>query len=614
MVEVERIMTTIPMLASIGLSDKEQATLQAVISVAAGLEIGPWQLAEHSQKITAVFVNLDTASAKEWLADIQRQGNASLLIMCTAQKQLDAPYAYQISSPLNYRSVVLLLKEIEAQHNRTKTSQDETLITAEGLQSTLRHYPYQAPEMLTVEESESVQPESLDEELPEIVQSEPSIGEDDVENIVSELPSSNEEALNIDLNDSEVSPKIPPDTESEVESCFDDQAENVQLTPEVNDNLLGVALEDESTPSVSPGLELEVENCFEDRVDDVLERSSDSDVDLNIESEEAIPVISSEVEVEHHIEELPEEPEASLEGEIDLPSKTESSIDESTVVSLQVANDELAADKKTPLKKSHTYLPQRSLFDVPLKAKSNKSADDLLQMLNRPAMRFYRYTRLLGLVHSIVEQKQAAVVTHPTLPAIVISPENGVFGTIEPLDHEPELFTTAAYKFQVQEISSADLGDVMVGCIVQPLWALFYSAALFGSEGRLMEAFAPCDVLRLKRAPDFKRVPHCREHIKLSKYLVSHNVDMIALAQITEIPLSVVIDFCNACEEAGLIKRLPAVNQGFDGGSNGFTRQAKVAGFPSPGEHKKTKFKHRVLSSFCREKDGASLRAANDSR
>lgn len=653
-------MATIPMIASIGLCDKEQATLQAVLDVAAGLEIGPWQLATHSQPATAVFVNMDTASAKEWLADIQKRGSSTLLVMCTAQKQLNAPYAYQITLPLNYRSVVLLLKELESRFNSSQDSKNDLYITPDALQAILRTYPYQAPEMLLDEAPAVELSGSIDVEGEGLIADLASLPDADLHDLAEE-PRQEEAASHL-LPDAELDAdsviesqitepqqkvdgdEIDLDNESNVIELIPNgiQGSDVELEVDVSlkdlvseaddggEGLLSGVLEEEELPHLeSQDSASEVENCFDDQGNGTLQGSESLNEQLmDIELEDNVSTSSVPADLETEVESCFEantgeggerSPESSNHETVGSKAEEVMDLEQISVIPLLAASDEAVVDNKASLKKSHTYLPQRGLFEPPQSAKSNKSADDLLQMLNRPAMRFYRYTRLLGLVHSIVEQNQAAVVSHPTLPAMVICPASGVFGTVEPLDKEPELFTTAAYKFQVQEISSVDLGEVMVGCIVQPLWALFYSAALFGSEGRLMEAFAPCDVLRLKRLPDFKRVPHSKEHLKMAKYLVSHNVDMMALASITETPLSAVIDFCNACEEAGLIKRLPAIHNRFDDGPSGSggggSRKTKVAGFPSTaGGHKKTKFKHRVRSSFCRKKDGASLRAANDSR
>jgi len=451
--------------AALGLSEKEQETLRTVLDVAAGLEIGRWQLADYSQPAAVIFTNADAPVFSDWIDEIMAMDSGAIFVRCTAKGVEESSDDPQITLPLNYRTVVSLLRDFEGKLHRVRRSDGEQPITAEALTALFRRKPYEMPTTIDDELKAELVAESLD------------------------IVDSDEDELDVDStqNQDKEAPKLTIVDPNPGKTDYD-----VANLPTLKE----VYVADDST-ALADG--------------DVVE----------------VPLLETVT---------PEEKSAQIVA-LDVPLSQEISW------------------------RKHTYLPRRGLFDERKKPQQEKPAMEMMQVLKRPAMRFYRYTRLLGLLHSIFDKNKSVIVTHPTLPTLVVSPERGVFGSVDPLDSELELFSMPAYKFQVQEVSSVDLDEVMADYIIQPLWALFYSAALFGAEGRLMETMVASDVLRLERMPDFKRVPHCKEHLKLAKYLVSHSADIIGLAQITRTPLPMVIDFCNACEEAELIKCHVAVRK-----------------------------------------------------
>ncbi len=449
--------------AALGLSEKEQETLRTVLDVAAGLEIGRWQLADHSQPAAVIFTNADAPVFSDWIDEIMAIDSGAILVRCTTKEVADSSGDHRITLPLNYRAVVSLLRGFEGQLHRVRRSDGEQPITAEALTALLRRKPYEIPTTTSDEPKAELMSETLD-----------FVGSDELD--LGRTQSQDKEAPKLIIVD-------PNSGKADYDAANLPTLKEVYVTDDC------AALTDSVAIEIPP-----------------LETST------------------------------PKEKSAQIVL-LDAPLSQEITW------------------------RKHTYLPRRGLFDERKKPRQEKPVMEMMQVLKRPAMRFYRYTRLLGLLHSIFDKNQSVVVSNPTLPTLVISPERGVFGSVDPLDNELELFSMPAYKFQVQEVSSADLDEVMADYIVQPLWALFYSAALFGSEGRLMETMVASDVLRLERMPDFKRVPHCKEHLKLAKYLVSHSTDVLGLAQITRISLPVVIDFCNACEEAELIKCHVAVRK-----------------------------------------------------
>ncbi len=441
--------------AALGLSEKEQETLRAVLDVAAGLEIGCWQLADYSQPAAVIFTNADAPVFSDWIDEMASVDSTAIFVQCTAKEVADSAEDYQITLPLNYRAVVSLLQKCEGELCHVKRPDSEKAITTEALAALLQRKPYEMPAIMS------------DEAKDESMLDSPSPAES------SELDEGNIQSQNEEKAKASILTAVDPNSPGQA----DYDVANLPTLKEIY-------IADDSAISAGGTV-------------------------------------------------------------VDVPTPKEKSA--------QIVAFDAPLSRETTWRK-HTYLPRRGLFDGRKQPRHEKPVMEMMEMLKRPAMRFYRYTRLLGLLHSVFDKNQPVVITHSILPTLIVSPERGVFASVDPLDNELELFSMPAYKFQVQEISLADLDEVMADCIIQPLWALFYSAALFGSEGRLMETMVASDVLCLERMPDFKRVPHCKEHLKLAKYLVSHSADIIGLAQITRTPLPMVIDFCNACEEAELIK------------------------------------------------------------
>jgi hypothetical protein len=174
----------------------------------------------------------------------------------------------------------------------------------------------------------------------------------------------------------------------------------------------------------------------------------------------------------------------------------------------------------------------------------------------RPARRFYPASRLLGTIRSIIANGTSAEISHPDFPPLSIFPVSEWFQFAMPLEECPELFRISSTEFTYREISSQRKPRATQEWSPQPLWALSYSAAYYGSEGRLLQHCAPYDLLQLISMPDFGSIPHTPEHKRLAEYLLTHQSDIETIARDTGITLSTVIDFTNACHETRLLARV----------------------------------------------------------
>ena len=171
----------------------------------------------------------------------------------------------------------------------------------------------------------------------------------------------------------------------------------------------------------------------------------------------------------------------------------------------------------------------------------------------RPAKRFFEVTRLLGVLKHIVHQDRAIRISHPIYPTITVFPTQRYFtARRDPLD-VPEMFRESALAFRTRDVDQKL--DLLTASLTrhEPLWKLFYCATLHGSEGRLLPHYQPEDRLHLLDAPDFTAVPSTPEHVEIADYMTRNAASLEEIVRATSADVRTVIDFCNACEEIGLL-------------------------------------------------------------
>ncbi len=210
-----------------------------------------------------------------------------------------------------------------------------------------------------------------------------------------------------------------------------------------------------------------------------------------------------------------------------------------------------AKPEPTVVKKPDTAI-SKSLLD------SHGRAAESLSDKARPARRFVEATRLLGILGRIVRWGIPAEVMHSDYPRLLIVPKRSAFITSGKPLMLPRMFRESATSFAIRDVPEDMAEAAVTSGEHQPLSRLIYCAALFGSEGRLTLYSNPQDRLTLIGTPDFDVVPHLPEHRTIARFLIANAADLADIAEATGVSISVVIDFCNACEAAGLIRRIPA--------------------------------------------------------
>ena len=187
----------------------------------------------------------------------------------------------------------------------------------------------------------------------------------------------------------------------------------------------------------------------------------------------------------------------------------------------------------------------------------NGRSDEPLPEKTRPARRFVEATRLLGTLSRISRWGIPAEISHAEYPTLLIFPKQNTFvASGDPLSI-PRMFRESAMSFTVRDVADDVAEAASTSGKPRSLSHLIYCAALFGSEGRLVLNNNPQDRLSLMGTPDFDAVPHLQQHKTIAHYLVANAADLADISRATDVSISIVIDFCNACEAAGLIRRIP---------------------------------------------------------
>lgn len=162
-------------------------------------------------------------------------------------------------------------------------------------------------------------------------------------------------------------------------------------------------------------------------------------------------------------------------------------------------------------------------------------------------------SKLHHLIKEIIRDNKSVEISHPDFPSIKICSEKHWFIFPGDLSKQASLFRTNVNEFTIEEKGDEIRRQAFSGSFPKAIWELIYTATLLGTEGTLLEPLQPEDQLHLIELPEFEMAPHTEEHIAIADYMISHSATVGNVANILEIDLPVVIDFCNACQSIGLL-------------------------------------------------------------
>ncbi len=167
---------------------------------------------------------------------------------------------------------------------------------------------------------------------------------------------------------------------------------------------------------------------------------------------------------------------------------------------------------------------------------------------------FVAKTQLLGLIFNSIESGKTTQISHANYPVLRIFPDNGWFIFTEELDSYPEMFREPAESFTLDILDNDIKDELFSGRLPQSLWKLLFTAALFGSEGRLLENLDSEKPFHLVHMPYFGMIPHTADHVTTAEFLVNNHKNLEAINNDINIDTKTIIDFCNACDAIQLLR------------------------------------------------------------
>jgi hypothetical protein len=167
---------------------------------------------------------------------------------------------------------------------------------------------------------------------------------------------------------------------------------------------------------------------------------------------------------------------------------------------------------------------------------------------------------LLGLLQSCLKSEKIQRFTRGDLPALYVSPREQRCFTSPINMSDVTLAQKTLYSSLAQSIKVTLFSDEMLREAIEkytlrayPIETALWLATLYASQGRLMKGYSKESFFRLKSWPNFIVLPYLSVHVNMAAFMLKHTANLSMVADKTETPLTIVIDFFNACESIGLI-------------------------------------------------------------
>jgi hypothetical protein len=164
---------------------------------------------------------------------------------------------------------------------------------------------------------------------------------------------------------------------------------------------------------------------------------------------------------------------------------------------------------------------------------------------------------LLGILQEAMRSGQGLSLTAPRQPQILICPEAQSFYSVVGVEALSDFCTLPAQAIQASPLARAEIERLSQERKMsrQALDELLWLAALYGSQGRLLQGCAADAVVHLKHWPQVSHLPHYRAYLRIAAFMNQNATELAHIAAATGMPLAMVYDFHNACEILGLLER-----------------------------------------------------------
>lgn len=157
-------------------------------------------------------------------------------------------------------------------------------------------------------------------------------------------------------------------------------------------------------------------------------------------------------------------------------------------------------------------------------------------------------------------EKQVMQVYSPPHPALYVEPIQGVIATSASRDILRKI-TRSSAAVAIKVLSQTDFDILARGQQILPLTHVLWSAALYGSGGKLIEGHSIDTPIQLIAWPNFSRLEFEPEHMRLASMMTLRPTSLREIHEKTKFPMDVICSFYNAAMAINLISVKPVTNK-----------------------------------------------------
>lgn len=156
------------------------------------------------------------------------------------------------------------------------------------------------------------------------------------------------------------------------------------------------------------------------------------------------------------------------------------------------------------------------------------------------------------------QEKQITQIFCPPFSSLFVHPEKGIIATSASRDILRKITRNQTGAVKSTKLSDADFEILSKGQLIIPLESILWSAALYGSQGQLIDGHSADVPVQMKAWPNLSRLEFEPEHMKLASLMTSYPFTLKQLADKAKVPWEKVANFYNAAFATGLIVNNPS--------------------------------------------------------
>jgi len=155
------------------------------------------------------------------------------------------------------------------------------------------------------------------------------------------------------------------------------------------------------------------------------------------------------------------------------------------------------------------------------------------------------------------DEKKIRQIFNPPFPAFYVNGYDNVIAFSGSKDNFRKMMKAPVNQLEIKSLAWSDFNSLARGQIISPLADSLWTAAMFGSQGQIVQGHSPDAPIILKGWPNFSRVEFDSEHMQLTSIMSKQMLTLNQLQAKTQIAYNKIVAFYNALWSANLIQVSP---------------------------------------------------------